>query len=42
MGGERMICGICDDLRGDSIARFLIEQGSADGAPLVDVGPYKR
>ena len=30
-GGERFWCGLCDDLRGDTIARLMIEQGPATG-----------
>lgn len=42
MKGERMVLGLCSDVRGDTIARHMIEEGGAEGAPLVDVGPYKR
>lgn len=41
MGGERVVLGVCSDLRGDTIARVMIEQNGGGGAPLVDVGPYR-
>jgi hypothetical protein len=42
MNGERLILGVCSDLRGDTIARVMIEQGNAHGGPLVDILGRRR
>lgn len=42
MGGERMICGLCDDLRGDRIAKLWLGWRGTEGVPVIDVKPYRK
>jgi hypothetical protein len=42
MQGERMLCGLCDDLRGDHIMRLWVVGKTTDGIPVVDVRPHAR
>jgi hypothetical protein len=41
MDGERMLLGMCDDLRGDHIVKQWIEWRGVEGIPVVDVRPYR-
>lgn len=41
MNGERMLCGLCDDLRYDHLADQWLMQRAAEGGLVVDLRPYK-
>lgn len=42
MRGERMVIGVCSDVRGDALGSMMLGDSVDDGGPLVDVGPYRR
>lgn len=42
MGGERMICGLCDDLRSDTIESAWVGKQVVDGGRAIYARPYQR
>lgn len=40
MDGERMLCALCDDIRGDRTVRLWLEWRAVQGAPVVSALPY--